>query len=69
MADPQVIQCTGDCTVHVVHEFSFPVLNLTVDDGHQIAGAILSVWAVAWGIRQVIKLLQSSDAHASKESE
>lgn len=69
MADPQVIQCTGECTVHVVHELSFPVLNLSVEDGHQIAGAILSVWAVAWGIRQVIKLLQSSDATPNRESE
>lgn len=68
MADPQVIECASACTVTVVHEISLPLLNLTVEQGEQISGAILWVWAIGWGIRQLVKLVQTSDA-SSKESE
>ncbi|WP_454903226.1 hypothetical protein [Variovorax gossypii] len=68
MADPTVIECTGACTVTVVHELSLPVLQLEPEQGAQIAAAIVGVWAVGWCIRQLVKLLQSSDV-SSKESE
>ncbi|MET3181115.1 UNVERIFIED_ORG: hypothetical protein ABIC43_004284 [Variovorax guangxiensis] len=69
MADPQVIECSSACTVTVVHDFNLPVFNLTVEQGAQISGAILWVWAIGWCIRQLVKLVQTSDASSTKESE
>lgn len=37
MAD-QVIQCSQACTVTVQHEFAFPVLSLTTEEGAAIGG-------------------------------
>jgi len=65
MADPTVIQCASACTVTVVHELTFPLLEITHEQGEQIALAIVGVWAVAWGIRQVILTVRQSGA--SKE--
>ena len=62
MADPQIIQCASACTVTVVHELTFPLLEITHEQGEQIALAIVSVWAVAWGIRQVILTIRKSGA-------
>lgn len=69
MADPTVVECSSACTVAVVHEFNLPVLDLTPEQGAQISGAILWVWAIGWCIRQLVKLVQTSDASSSKESE
>ena len=63
MADPTVIECASACTVTLVHEFSIPLLELTHEQGEQIALAIMGVWAVAWGIRQVILFLRQSGAN------
>lgn len=68
MADPSVIECASACTVTVVHRISLPVLELTPEQGAQIALAILGVWAIGWGVRQLIKLIQSSGA-TQQESE
>lgn len=32
-------------------------LNLSVEDGSQIAGAILAVWAIAWVARAIVRSL------------
>ncbi|MDP9911881.1 hypothetical protein J2W27_004005 [Variovorax boronicumulans] len=65
MADPTVIECASACTVTVVHELSIPLLQLAPEQGEEIALAILSVWAIAWCIRQVIVAIRQSGA--SKE--
>lgn len=39
-----------------------PLLEITHEQGEQIALAIVSVWAVAWGIRQVIFTIRKSGA-------
>lgn len=62
MADPTVIECASACTVTVVHELSIPLLEITHEQGEQIALAIVGVWAVAWGIRQVILTIRQSGA-------
>lgn len=67
MADPTVIDCAGACTVTVVHELSLPPLQLTPAEGAQIAGAILLVWAAGWGIRMVIRVVNSGDSKADTE--
>lgn len=61
MADPVVIDCASACTVTVVHELSLPPLQLSVDEGALIAGAVLAVWVVGWAIRMLIRALHSSD--------
>ncbi|WP_343590349.1 hypothetical protein [Paracidovorax wautersii] len=63
MADPQVIQCTEACTVTVQHEFVFPVLSLSVEEGAAISSAILLVWAVGWGFRALIQTLKHTDGN------
>ena len=63
MADPTVIECASACTVTLVHEFSIPLLELTPEQGEQIALAIMGVWALAWCIRQVIVSLRQSGAN------
>lgn len=67
MAEPTVIQCAQACTVTLQHEFNIPFLQLTEQQGLEIGGAILVVWAVAWGIRQVILVINTPGV--SDESE
>lgn len=69
MAEPQqIIQCDGSCTVTVVHELSLPPLQLTAEEGAQIALAIGAVWIVGWAIRMVIRVLQSGDGNQPEGS-
>jgi len=63
MADPTVIDCASACTVTVVHELSLPPLQLSTEEGAQIALAISAVWVVGWAIRMVLKTLNSSDGN------
>lgn len=67
MADPVVIDCASACTVTVVHELSLPPLQLSPEEGAQIAGAVLLVWATGWGIRMVARALNSADAKVENE--
>lgn len=69
MADPTVIQCDGACTVTVDHVITLnvPVLNLTVEQGFLIGGAILLVWAIAYSYRQVGRQISSAGANLPEE--
>lgn len=67
MADPVVIACDAACTITVVHELSLPPLQLSASEGAIIAGAVLAVWAVGYGIRLVIQTLKSSDGNINIE--
>lgn len=69
MADPTTIECSGACTVTVVHELSLPPLQLTSAEGAQIAGAVLAVWAVGFGIRMLAQTLRGTDGSTNHESE
>ena len=68
MAEPVYLNCTGACTVTVVHEISIPPFQLNEVEGAQIAGAILAVWALGFGIRAVIQTLKSGGI-SNSESE
>lgn len=57
MADPQIIECTGACTVTVVHELALPVLSMSTDDAAMISGAVLLVWVVGYAFRVLIRTL------------
>lgn len=65
----QTIQCTGACTVTVVHEITLPVLNLELADGAAISSAILLVWGVGWAFRALIQTLKNTDGNSTQESE
>ena len=57
MADPIAINCSGACTVTVVHELSIPPLQLDAAEGAAIAGAVLAIWAIGWAFRMLIQTL------------
>lgn len=63
----QTIQCATACTVTVVHEFSLPPLQMSMDEGAAISGAILLIWALGWGFRALIQALRTSDGNTSHE--
>ena len=63
----QVIQCAQACTVTVQHEFAFPVLSLTTEEGAVIGGAVLLIWAAGWGFRVLIQTLKHTDGNLTNE--
>lgn len=67
MADPQIIECTGACTVTVLHELALPVLSMSTDDAALISGAILLVWVVGFAFRMLIRTLNVDSGSLSKE--
>lgn len=68
LTEPQTIQCTGACTVTVVHEISLPVLDLSPVEGAAISSAVLLVWAVGWAFRAAIRALKT-DGNSSTQEE
>lgn len=42
-------------------------LYLTPSQGVEISVAILGVWAIAWGIKQVVKVLSSGDSNETND--
>lgn len=62
----QIIQCSAECTVTVVHQITIPPFDLSVEAARDIGVAILLVWAIAWGYRQVHRFFSSS-GQTSKE--
>lgn len=66
MADPTVIECATACTVTIVHELSLPPLQLTAQEGGMVAVAVVSVMAVGWGVRMVIRTLRSDEGSAEE---
>lgn len=67
MADTVTVTCTvSPC--QIVHQIELPPFQLTTEEGAQIAGAVLAVWAVGFGIRMLIRAL-SSDGKPTSESE
>lgn len=66
MPPETVITCDQACTITVQHELSLPPLQLSAAEGASIAGAILAVWAIGWGIRMLIQTLKISDGIQSE---
>lgn len=69
MSEPQIIQCVGDCTVTVVHQFALPVLDMSTGDASVISGAVLLVWAAGFVFRALIRTLNTNDGNSTYESE
>lgn len=51
------VECSTACTVTIVHELAIPPFTLTLAEAGALAGAILLIWGVAWGIRMAIQAL------------
>lgn len=67
MAGEVYVTCNvSPCTV--IHQIDLPPFQLDTADGALIAGAILAVWAVGFGIRMLIRAL-SIDGKTNSESE
>jgi len=63
------ILCSSACTITVVHELSLPPLQLSLEEGSLIAGAILAVWAIGFGFRALIRTLNIDGNSSTSESE
>lgn len=67
MAEPISITCTvNPCVVQL--EFVTPLMNIDLEGGALIAGAVTAVWAAGWAIRSIIRTL-NSDSVSTTESE
>lgn len=66
MTDTYVTCNVSPCTV--IHQIDLPPFQLETADGALIGGAILSIWAVGYGIRMLIRSL-NSDGIKTTESE
>lgn len=44
-------------------------MQMTPADGAQVAGAVAMCWAVAWGVRMVIRVIRDSTADGSAEAD
>jgi hypothetical protein len=61
------------CTAYVIQSQSdwvatqFPLWSLSPEQGSEIAGAILIVWAIAYAIRQVARALSHIDENSQSE--
>jgi hypothetical protein len=42
---------------------------LTVEEGGAIAGAVLAVWAVGWGVRVLVQMVRFTDGNSSTKEE
>ncbi|MCZ8252247.1 MAG: hypothetical protein O9318_07240 [Hylemonella sp.] len=69
MADPVVIECTSACTITVVHDLALPPLQLTPEEGGQVAASILFLWAAAWAFRMAIRALNVDRKEESSSSD
>lgn len=54
-------------TSEEVAQFSNSPFNLTVDEGAQVGGAVLLVWAAAFGIRVLARLFLDRSSGAEVE--
>jgi len=66
MADVYVTCTVSPC--QIIQTLDVPILNLDLESGGLIAGAILAVWAVGFGFRALIHAL-SIDGVSQSESE
>ncbi len=65
----QVISCASACTVTVVHEFALPVLNMSIADASALMGPITLVFCVAWGIRALLRVVNSPEVSSIERSQ
>lgn len=69
MSASQVVECSGACTVTVVHELALPVLNLSTDEAALITSAVLVVWVVGYAFRMVIRTLNIDSGSTMEDNQ
>jgi hypothetical protein len=67
--EPVTVTCSSSCTVTHVVQIDLPPFQLDEAGGELIAGAILAVWALAWGFRVLIQTLKHTDGNPTSESD
>lgn len=67
MADPTVIECSTACTVTL--QVSSPLFDLTTADAMVLVAPILTVWALGWGFRMLIKTMNHAGGSGSNDPE
>jgi len=68
LMEPVTVVCSSACTVTHVISTSIPLLELTLEQGSQIAGAILLVWGVAFVYRVIAQHLSGKTSTSESES-
>lgn len=63
----QVIQCIEACTVTVHHVISIPPFNLTLEQGKQIAIAVIAVWAVGLVFREIVRVISDGNSSTTEK--
>lgn len=66
--EPVTVVCSSACTVTHVISTSIPLLELTLEQGSQIAGAILLVWGVGYVYRVIAQHLSGNTSTSESES-
>jgi hypothetical protein len=64
-----VTTCDAACTVTMVVSLNTPFFNLDEAGAAGIAGAVLRVWALGFGIRQIIRTARDADGNSSTSEE
>lgn len=67
MAETTVTCTVSPCTVVV--QFQNELFNIDPEGGVLIASAIIAVWAMGYGIRSVIRALNTDGNNSTSESE
>ena len=67
MADTYITCTVSPC--QIVTTLDVPVLNLDEPGALLIAGAILAVWATAWGVRALIRALSIDGNSSTSETD
>jgi hypothetical protein len=60
VADPVIVECASACTVTLQLEQSGP-FNLSVADGLELSGLVVSMWLVGMIIRGIIRVLRGNE--------
>lgn len=63
MGDTYVTCSVNPC--NIVYQIDIPPFNLDVAGGLAIAGAIVGVWAFAWGFRVLLRLINGGGGGSS----
>jgi hypothetical protein len=66
--EPVTVYCSGSCTVTHVVSTSIPLLELSLEQGSQIAGAILLVWGVGFVYRVISQYLSGKTSTSESDS-
>lgn len=66
--EPVTVFCSSACTVTHVVTTSIPLFELTLEQGSQIAGAILLVWGVGFVYRVVAQHISGKTSTSESES-